>query len=135
MKILMDTHVWYWFVMGDKTLPAKVIELINRAALDDYLYLSDISVLELAMMEGKGRINFQLPTLQWIEKALKGVPVQLISLHPAIAVESCQLEGFHGDPADRIIVATARVENLTLLTRDKKIQSYAKHNKVKIVLV
>ena len=129
----MDTHIWYWFAIGDKALTTKIISIINDAALDDSLYLAAISVWEIAMMESKGRVNFKLPTLQWIEEALKGVPIQLVPLYPAISVESCYLEDFHGDPADRIIVATARVENLTLITRDKKIQSYAKLHKIKVV--
>ena len=133
MKLLMDTHIWYWFAIGDKALTTKIISIINDAALDDSLYLAAISVWEIAMMESKGRVNFKLPTLQWIEEALKGVPIQLVPLYPAISVESCYLEDFHGDPADRIIVATARVENLTLITRDKKIQSYAKLHKIKVV--
>lgn len=65
--------------------------------------------------------------------AMKGVPTQLVPLHPAIAVESCSLEDLYGDPADRIIVATARVENLTLITRDKKIQTYGEACKVKVI--
>jgi PIN domain nuclease of toxin-antitoxin system len=134
MKVLMDTHIWYWFVGGDKTLPAKVIDVINQAALEDSLYLAAISVWEIAMMENKGRIQFQIPILQWIEEALKNVPIQLLALHPAIAVESCHLDDLHGDPADRMIVATARVENLTLITRDIKIQNYAKQNKVKVLV-
>lgn len=133
MKLLMDTHIWYWFVIGDKSLTSKMVDLINQAALDDSLFLSSFSVWEIAMMENKGRVSFKLPTLQWVEEALKEVPIQLVPLYPAIAVESCHLIDFHGDPADRIIVATARVENLTLMTRDKKIQEYAKMNKVKVI--
>jgi len=135
MKLLLDTHVWYWFVIGDKTLTKKSIDLINQAALSDSLYLSSISVWEIALMESKGRISFQVPTLKWVEEALKNIPIQLIFLYPSIAVESCHLIDFHGDPADRIIAATARVENLTLLTRDKKIQAYSKMNKVNIISV
>ena len=129
----MDTHVWYWFMVGDKTLKNKVVNDINKAALDGSLCLSAISVWEIAMMESKGRVNFKLPILQWVEEALHSVPIQLLPLFPSVAVESCQLNHFHGDPADRIIVATARIEKLILLTRDKKIQHYASLNKVKIM--
>ncbi len=133
MSLIMDTHIWYWFVTGDETLSKKVIETINQASHKDSLYLSAISLWEIAMLENKNRIHFKLPTLQWIESALKGAPIQLLPITPAVAVESCRLEDFHGDPADRIIVATARVENLTLLTRDKKIQDFGSQNKVKII--
>jgi len=132
MKLLLDTHIWYWFVIGDKTLSNKNIELINTAATEDALYLSSISIWEIAMLESKERIHFKLPILQWIEESLKAIPLQLVPLHPAISVESCYLKEFHGDPADRMIVATARVENLTLMTRDKKIQNYSRQQKVKI---
>lgn len=135
MKLLMDTHIWYWFAIGDKLLAPKSVAMINDAALNDSLYVSAMSVWELAMLESKNRISFQLPTLQWIEEALNNLPLQLIPLTPAISVESCSLTHFHGDPADRIIVATARVEKLILLTRDQKILDYASINKIKAVAI
>ena len=62
MKILLDTPIWYWFIIGDKIIPNKIIDLINQSALSDSLYLSSISVWEIAMLENKGRISFKLPT-------------------------------------------------------------------------
>lgn len=89
--------------------------MINQASFNDALHLSAMSPWEIAMMESKNRVSFKL-----------------LPLTPQIAIESCHLEHFHGDPVDRIIVATARVANLTLATRDKKILSYAHTSKVNI---
>jgi PIN domain nuclease of toxin-antitoxin system len=124
--LLLDTHAWLWYVNGDKTLKPKSRVLLNEAASQGMLFLSAISTWEIAMLEAKHRIQLSMPTLQWIQSAIKNLPIQVIHLTPEIVVESCQLLDMYGDPADRLIVSTARVENLTLLTRDQNIQNYAK---------
>ena len=133
--LLLDTHTWFWHVSGDMTLKVRARNIINAAAQEGRLFLSAISTWEVAMLEAKGRIHLTMPTLQWIEAALDKFPTRLIYLSPKITVESCQLLDMHGDPADRLIVATARVENLTLLTRDNKIQKYAKTKQLRTISV
>ncbi|MGA7877644.1 MAG: type II toxin-antitoxin system VapC family toxin [Desulfoferrobacter sp.] len=77
------------------------------------------------MMATKGRIAVKIDPRLWLENALSKSGLRVIDLTPDIAMESCSLPGdFHRDPADRIIVATARTHNLTLLTKDKKILEY-----------
>ena len=126
-SILLDTHVWIWHVNGSTELKKSTNTLINQAMQENVLYLSAISVWEFCMLEAKKRIISEIPCLEWINHAIQLLHLRLLPLTPTISVESCNLPGeFHEDPADRMIVATARVENLKLLTRDKKILDYSK---------
>lgn len=123
--ILLDTHTWIWFMIGDETLKADVQRKIDQHLQSNSLWLACISVWELGMLENKGRITLTQPCLQWTKEALKDI--RLAELTPEIAIESSNLPGdFHGDPADRIIVATARHKELTLATRDHAILNYSK---------
>jgi len=131
---LLDTHAWLWFVAGDKTLSPKVRKLINLAIQEGELYLSSISFWEVSMLVAKKRIIVHCPCLEWIQQA--SAKLQLIHLTAAIAVDSCALpDDFHGDPADRIIVASARVNNLILLTRDNNILKYSQKNHLQTLKV
>ena len=80
------------------------------------------------MLVTKKRLNLFMPVQSWVEQALAHPGIRLIVLdHPAVAVDSCNLPGtFHPDPADRFLVATARNNKLTLVTRDQKILAYGK---------
>ena len=88
------------------------------------------------MLEARGRIRFDMPCLDWVEKAV-GLPgLSLVPLTPSIAVNSTRLPGdFHGDPADRIIVATARAVGGVLVTRDARISEYAAAGYLKTVRI
>jgi len=130
--LLIDTHYWIWLQNGNNerlTQPDR--DLINKAAAHNYLHLSVMSVWEVAMLESKGRIRLQARCEQWVEEALAIPGLNLAPITPVIAIESTRLPGtFHGDPADRIIVATARFLRARLLTSDKNIRAYARHHHV-----
>jgi PIN domain nuclease of toxin-antitoxin system len=124
-RILLDTHVWLWHISGEETLSHRIINLIDTAASRHELFISAISVWEIAMLANKRKIVLNSSCLSWINASLSLPGITLILLSPEIAVESCQLpDNFHGDPADRILAATAKIENLTLITRDKKLLAY-----------
>lgn len=126
-RLLLDTHVWLWLANGDKSLTVSSRNLINKAAEEGEIYVSAISAWEISMLEVKGRITLKQPCSVWMEMALDVANLHMLPLSIPIAVESCRLPGhFHEDPADRIIVATARIEHLTLLTRDNRILQYSK---------
>ena len=77
------------------------------------------------MMVARGRIEIKMTSEQWLDYAIRKTGLRVLELTPKVAVESCELPGdFHGDPADRIIVATARVNGATLVTKDQKILKY-----------
>jgi PIN domain nuclease of toxin-antitoxin system len=130
--LLIDTHYWIWLQNGNnERLTAANLDLINKAAAHGYLYISVMSVWEVAMLESKGRIRLQTTCEQWVQQALAIPGLTLTPITPAIAIESTRLPGnFHGDPADRIIVSTARALKAKLLTSDKNIRAYARQHHV-----
>ncbi len=123
--LLLDTHVWIWYINGNDELNKKSHKTITSAIYNNSVYLAAISLWEMCILEKKQRIVLEMPCLEWINKSLELTHIRLLSLTPAIATESCYLPGhFHTDSADCMIVATARVERLTLVTRDTRILAY-----------
>ncbi len=122
--IILDTHIWVWWVHADSALSASTRETLD-AAEQTGLGVSAISCWEVAKLVERGRLSLPCPVLDWIKQALAYPGVRLIELSPRISVESSQLPGtFHRDPADQIIVATARVLDVPLVTLDAKILDY-----------
>lgn len=124
--LVLDTHVWIWLMEGtDGALAAVAIDQIEAAAADSNVAVAAISVWELAMLEAKGRITLSRSIEEWTRAALTGPGIQLVDLSPDIALQSTRLPGGpRGDPADRIIIATARVLGGTLVTCDAAILAY-----------
>ena len=133
--LLLDTHIWIWLLNGDRKLKnSKALPVITNAVKYSGIRVSAISVWEVGMLEAKGRVQFPIGCLDWVNKALNAPGISLTSISPAIAIEGSRLPGsFHGDPADRLIVATARNLNATLITHDKNIISYGKKEYVKVL--
>ena len=122
--IVIDTHIWVWWVHGDPALSHSIRATVDGAEQSGIL-VSAISCWEVAKLVERGRLNLPCPPFEWLEKALSYPGVRLIELSPSICVESTQLPGtFHRDPADQIIVATARVLDIPLVTVDTKILAY-----------
>jgi len=132
--LLLDTHYWLWLELAAKgRIQPKIRKAIDDAAAAGNLLLSVISVWEVAMLEAKARIHLHLPCAEWVKQALAPPGPFIAPLTPEIAVESSRLPGsFHGDPADRIIVATARALHARVLTADDKILDYGAHKHVLI---
>lgn len=123
--IVLDTHIWIWWVDGNARLTARQRELIEQYAPEG-LGVNVISVWEVAKLVEVGRLALACPVQEWIAQALAYPNVQLLDLTPEIAIASTQLPGtFHRDPADQLIVATARVYDCPLLTADERILNYA----------
>ena len=124
--LLLDTHVWLWLVLGSERLPSASRARISRAASIGDLHIAAITVWEIALLALRNQILLGKPTAQWVEDAITASAVIVEPLSPGIAVECWALpDTFHQDPADRMIVATARVTNATLMTRDRRILAYA----------
>ncbi len=124
--LLLDTHVWIWLVRGEDRIPRTVLEPIFAAAGARSLYLSVLSPWEIGLLDAKRRITLNQRCLDWLHAAIERSGVLTLPLTLEIAVESHQLPGrLHNDPVDRILVATARLEGLTLVTRDRAILDYA----------
>jgi len=122
--ILLDTHVWVWWVHGDERLTANQLEII-QANETDTIGVSAISCWEIAKFVERGRLELPVPLEEWFEQALGYPGIRILELTPEIAVESTRLPGeFHRDPADQIIVATARILKCSLVTSDERILDY-----------
>lgn len=125
MKYVIDTHVWVWWNMQPKKLSGKVRSLLSTPKRYEEILLSAISPWEFSKLLEKGKIGISCNAEEWISEALDMPKLRLVPLTPAIAYRSTSLpQPFNGDPADQIIVATAREENATVLTKDKTIQKY-----------
>ena len=120
--ILLDTHAWLWWVADASRLGKNAAREIRRA---DRIGISAISCLEVATAVAKGKISIDRGILDWLEQALAQPKVELLPLTPQVSVKATQLgAAFHGDPADRIIVATAILETAVLATKDFRIRRY-----------
>jgi len=127
-RLVLDTHVWTMLVAGDRFAP-RILRRIDAAASADALYIAAVTVWEIAMLATKGALKFNAPTMSWVTDAVHASRLIVFPLEPAIAVDAAELPLFHGDPADRMIVATARHLKGVLVTRDTKILDYAAETK------
>ena len=122
--ILLDTHVWWWALNEPKKLSRKALKAIRKIPPGQRA-IASISMWEFAMMVSVGKVEIRIPLDQWLDQAVNKTGLEVFDLNPRIAAESCSLPGeFHKDPADRIIVATARINGMALITKDKKIIDY-----------
>ena len=126
-SLILDTHALIWVLEGKKTLNNKTVDLITEVSSTGNLIIPAISLWEIAMLSKKEKIKLNQPLDTWMKEVLSLPYMKLANLTPEISIESCNLPGdFHGDPADRMIVATSRIFDSPLVTRDRKILEYAK---------
>jgi PIN domain nuclease of toxin-antitoxin system len=122
--ILLDTHIWIWWVSNPERLNAEHRDILEHG--DDRRFgVSIYSCWEVAKLVEHGDLELKLPVKEWLKAALERPGVELINLDCDIIVDSTQLpQPFQKDPADQLIVATARVLNCKLMTEDRKILAY-----------
>ncbi|MGI0481546.1 type II toxin-antitoxin system VapC family toxin [Geminocystis sp. CENA526] len=121
--ILLDTHIWIWWTEQSPRLTDNQQQLIENYRYQG-LGVSIISCWEIAKLVENQKLAFNIPVQEWLNQALAYQNVELIPLNIPIIVQSTQLINFHKDPADQLIVATAKVYNYPLLTADQKILQY-----------
>lgn len=133
--LLLDTHVWVWYVEDEtKRFSRRIEPLVETAVRRGDVVISAISVWEIAVLEAARRIELNVDVRTWVGRALAFPGVRLKGLSPSIAIESTRLPGqLHGDPADRILIATARLLGAALVTCDETILTYAKKGHVRVV--
>jgi PIN domain nuclease of toxin-antitoxin system len=122
VNTLLDTHVLVWWFGRDPRLSAGQLAVLNGATAEAPLWVADITLWEIATLVSLGRIRLHLALRDWLEQATAPPLVQRLPITPAVAAEVAALpDSFHRDPADRILVASARVYGATLLTQDRRI--------------
>lgn len=134
-RLLLDTHVWIWLMEGaaDEMAPS-VVERVRGASGRGRLLVSAISVWEVAMLQAKGRLRLAMEVEEWVRRGLGAPGVRLADLSPEVLMESTRLPGtVHGDPADRMLIATARRTGAALVTRDAAILGYAREGFLAVV--
>lgn len=123
-SLLLDTHIWLWWLLGQPELSAAERDALDAlAAAGSPPGISAISLWEAQMLAGKGRLELDTALSHWLPTAAGAETVTVLPLNVSVvlALEALPV-GFHGDPADRIIVATARCHGLPLATRDSNIR-------------
>ena len=125
MIYLLDTHTWIWWNMNPQKLSQRIKKLIGNADKYDEMLLSAISPWEFSKLLEKQKISISCDPEEWLKTALDMPKLRLVPLSPILSYRSTVLpQFFHNDPADQIIVATAREENATILTKDEKLLAY-----------
>lgn len=123
--IVLDTHVLLWWASNPGNLSPKAIELIEESMVKKAIYLSSITIWEIAMLCSRGRLELTMNVEDWIS-SVESLPfVNFVPVNNRIAFLSVNLPDFpYPDPVDRIIIATTRFLRATLITRDHRILSY-----------
>ena len=121
--VLLDTHAWICWLTGSGRLAREERTGLSEAAGRRQLAISAISLWEAHMLHARGRIELQVPFPQWLVEASDPEVVQVVPLDAEVILALDELPGtFHGDPADRLIAATARCRGMTLATWDKALR-------------
>jgi PIN domain nuclease of toxin-antitoxin system len=125
--LLLDTHVWLWGLDQEaRQLGRRTLGLLDRWGARDGLRISPLSVFEVVALHAAGRLRLSRPAGQWVDAALAAPGVRLAPFTAASALDAGSIGVSHlPDPIDRMLVATARQLEATLVTRDRRILEYA----------
>jgi PIN domain nuclease of toxin-antitoxin system len=119
MKLLLDTHIWLWSALDEARLSSRVAAALANPSNE--LWLSPISLWEALMLCQKRRLILDPNPQAWIADTLDATPMREAQITFQIAQETARVQLPHRDPADRFLVATARVYDLTLVTADESL--------------
>ena len=121
MRYLLDTHVWLWLLTGTERLPSATVERLRQA---DQLVLSTASVWEVVIKTSAGKLELPRPVADLVTVSHRDAVMTPLPVDARHALAVQDLPDLHRDPFDRVLVAQARVEQLTLVTADAKVQAY-----------
>jgi len=119
VKLLLDTHIWLWSLLAPENLARRVAKALMSK--ENELWLSPISTWELVMLVERKRVFLDKPVTDWIQEAMRKAPLKEAPITHEVALETQHVRLNHGDPADRLIAATARLLHLTLVTADERL--------------
>lgn len=135
-RLLLDTHVWLWLALGTpRKIPAAALRVLEETGETRGLLVSIVSVWELALLVARNRVALPLPLGEWVTLALSRPEIRFIGLtQPNVVIDSVNLPGeIHGDPADRLLIATARARRATLATHDDRIIRYGRSGHLSVL--
>ncbi len=131
--ILLDTHIWIWVMTADPILKSTFRKEFEAILKTRDVLISPISVWEVGMLIEKKRINIEMDVQEWVDKALETRGFKLVPISARIAIQSTRLPGIvHGDPADRLLIATACEESAVLVTCDEKLLHYGEDKLISV---
>ena len=123
MNLLLDTHFWIWWLTPKSPLKSAERDALDAAAEAGGLCLAAISLWEAQLLHSKQRLQLPLPFPEWLTRATEPRVLTVLPLDREVVIAVDGLpKRFHGDPADRLIVATARTHGIPLATRDRVIR-------------
>jgi PIN domain nuclease of toxin-antitoxin system len=125
--IVLDTHAWIWLVNDPRQLSPSARRASEQAMSKNAISISSISAWEVALLSSSGRLGLTMEVQDWIAGSEALPFFNFVPVDNAIFVRSVSLPGpLHGDPADRIIIATAIMQGMPVVTKDEKIRKYSK---------
>ena len=123
--IVLDTHVWLWWLSNPEKLSQAAAERIDHESKNGRIYISSISAWEIAMLVAKGRLELSIDVSDWLTVSESLPFITFVPVNNKIALQSVLLPGvLHSAPAGRIIIATAIAMNASVVTSDRKIIAY-----------
>jgi PIN domain nuclease of toxin-antitoxin system len=120
-SMILDTCALLWLAAGSKKLRRKILKEINEAPA---VYVSAISGFEIAIKAARGRLRLPLPPREWFGKVIEHHGLAILPLDLAVCVEAAELPPIHDDPCDRFIIATAKLNDLAVVTADARFEEY-----------
>jgi PIN domain nuclease of toxin-antitoxin system len=132
-KLLLDTHVWIWAAEGNPILSPSARKAIERAKEREHLLISPISIWEISMLVERKRIILEMDLTDWLKQWIELPGILMAEFSFQVALLSNRLPGsIHGDPADRILIASAYEENAVLVTADEKILKFGQDHFISV---
>jgi PIN domain nuclease of toxin-antitoxin system len=122
VRLLLDTHVWLWLALDPDRVSPKVRDHVDR--VDTELYVSVASLWEVVIKTGTGKLRLPVPTETFWHHQTRDSGIAPLAIRPEHVLDVATLPDVHRDPFDRLFVAQARVEGLTLVTADSKVRAY-----------
>lgn len=132
--LLLDTHVWVWLMNTDDRLNRRQYQkTIEEYSTQSAVRVSAISIWEVGMLVAKARLSLSKNVHQWVQESLTAKGISLEALSVDVLLESASMEDVHGDPADRMILATARNINAMVMTADKEMIAYCNRHDLNVI--